>query len=67
MGIEVSIGGWATTFLLEERNGDDRSGYVTSGYFGGLTVGMSFLQVAQVVPRRCCLSAKMLMLKVVSS
>jgi fucose permease len=41
MGIEVSIGGWATTFLLEERGGDDRSGYVTSGYFGGLTVGMS--------------------------
>lgn len=40
MGVEVSIGGWATTFLLEERGGDDRSGYVTSGYFGGLTVGM---------------------------
>ncbi|WRT64998.1 uncharacterized protein IL334_001939 [Kwoniella shivajii] len=39
VGVEVTIGGWATTFLLDERGGDDNSGYVTSGYFGGLTIG----------------------------
>lgn len=43
MGIEVTIGGWATTFLLTERGGDDNSGYVTSGYFGGLTIGRIIL------------------------
>lgn len=31
MGVEVTIGGWATTFLLTERGGDENSGYVTSG------------------------------------
>lgn len=31
MGVEVTIGGWATTFLLAERGGDENSGYVTSG------------------------------------
>ncbi|WVW78708.1 hypothetical protein I302_100668 [Kwoniella bestiolae CBS 10118] len=38
-GIEVSVGGWATSFLTDERGGNDNSGYVTAGYFGGLTVG----------------------------
>ena len=39
MGVEVAIGGWATTFLIQERGGNSSSGYVTSGFFGGLTVG----------------------------
>lgn len=39
MGVEVTIGGWATTFLIEERGGNSSSGYVSSGFFGGLTVG----------------------------
>nr|XP_018265730.1 uncharacterized protein I303_02102 [Kwoniella dejecticola CBS 10117]OBR87888.1 hypothetical protein I303_02102 [Kwoniella dejecticola CBS 10117] len=39
VGVEVTIGGWATSFLLDERGGNDNSGYVSSGYFGGLTVG----------------------------
>ncbi|KAK6903976.1 hypothetical protein I203_107487 [Kwoniella mangroviensis CBS 8507] len=39
VGIEVTIGGWATSFLIDERGGNDNSGYVSSGYFGGLTVG----------------------------
>ncbi|WWC87139.1 uncharacterized protein L201_002025 [Kwoniella dendrophila CBS 6074] len=39
VGIEVTIGGWATSFLIDERGGNDNAGYVSSGYFGGLTIG----------------------------
>lgn len=43
VGIEVTIGGWATSFLIAERGGDDSSGYVSSGFFGGLTLGRVIL------------------------
>lgn len=43
VGIEVTIGGWATSFLISERGGDDSSGYVSSGFFGGLTLGRVIL------------------------
>ncbi|KAL7424380.1 hypothetical protein Q5752_000062 [Cryptotrichosporon argae] len=39
VGIEVTIGGWATTFIIDERRGGANTGYITSGYFGGITVG----------------------------
>jgi hypothetical protein len=39
VGVEVTIGGWATSFLVDERGGDNSSGYVSSGFFAGLTVG----------------------------
>lgn len=39
VGIEVTIGGWAVTFIVEARGGGDDSGYVSSGFFGGLMVG----------------------------
>ncbi|ODN96385.1 hypothetical protein L198_04099 [Cryptococcus wingfieldii CBS 7118] len=39
VGVEVTIGGWATTFLIDERGGDSNAGYVSAGYFGGLTLG----------------------------
>ncbi|WVQ97850.1 hypothetical protein IAU59_004965 [Kwoniella sp. CBS 9459] len=39
VGTEVMIGGWATSYLIDERGGNDDSGYVSSGYFGGLTIG----------------------------
>ena len=39
-GGEVSLGGWMVTFLLEERHGNANStGYIASGYWGGLTLG----------------------------
>ncbi|BEI81085.1 hypothetical protein CcaverHIS002_0202450 [Cutaneotrichosporon cavernicola] len=43
VGVEVTIGGWATTFLIAERGGDDSSGYVSSGFFAGLTLGRVLL------------------------
>ncbi|KAG8990438.1 hypothetical protein FRB94_000311 [Tulasnella sp. JGI-2019a] len=39
VGVEVTIGGWIFTYLLNERNGGPSAGYVSSGFFGGLTLG----------------------------
>ena len=39
VGVEVSIGGWIVTFVINERSGGRNSGYVSSGFWGGLTLG----------------------------
>ncbi|KAG8924709.1 hypothetical protein FRC02_010232 [Tulasnella sp. 418] len=39
VGTEVTIGGWIVTYLIEVRGGGLSSGYVSSGFFGGLTLG----------------------------
>ncbi|TFL07868.1 MFS general substrate transporter [Pterulicium gracile] len=39
VGIEVTIGGWTVTYIIEERGGGPSSGYISSGFFGGLTLG----------------------------
>lgn len=39
-GAEVSISGWIITFLIKYRHGDpSRVGYVTAGFWGGVTIG----------------------------
>lgn len=39
-GAEVSISGWVISFLIDYRNGDiSQVGYVTSGFWGGITLG----------------------------
>ncbi|KAF8306102.1 MFS general substrate transporter [Clavulina sp. PMI_390] len=38
-GTEVTIGGWMVTFVQRLRHGGSSAGYVSSGFFGGLTVG----------------------------
>ncbi|KAG8895850.1 hypothetical protein FRC00_006805 [Tulasnella sp. 408] len=43
VGIEVSIGGWIVTFLIRRRGGGPSTGYVSSGFFGGLMVGRVIL------------------------
>ncbi|KAG8999477.1 hypothetical protein FRB93_013216 [Tulasnella sp. JGI-2019a] len=43
VGVEVTIGGWIFTYLLNERNGGPSAGYVSSGFFGGLTLGRVIL------------------------
>lgn len=43
-GAEVSISGWVISFLLTFRNGNPASiGYVTAGFWGGITVGRFLL------------------------
>ncbi|KAH6917868.1 major facilitator superfamily domain-containing protein [Coprinopsis sp. MPI-PUGE-AT-0042] len=39
VGVEVTIGGWIVTFIIEERGGGPSSGYISAGFFGGLTLG----------------------------
>ncbi|KAL5512758.1 hypothetical protein ACEPAG_3024 [Sanghuangporus baumii] len=39
VGTEVSLGGWIVTFIIQERNGGTSSGYISSGFFAGLTTG----------------------------
>ncbi|KAG8963352.1 hypothetical protein FRC03_003113 [Tulasnella sp. 419] len=43
VGTEVTIGGWIVTYLIEVRGGGPSSGYVSSGFFGGLTLGRVLL------------------------
>lgn len=40
VGSEVSLGGWVSTFMIEIRHGDRyKMGYVTTGFWVGITVG----------------------------
>ncbi|KAF9456465.1 major facilitator superfamily domain-containing protein [Collybia nuda] len=39
IGIEVTLGGWIVTFVIHERGGGHSAGYISSGFFGGLTLG----------------------------
>lgn len=43
-GVEVSLGGWIVTYILENKQGKALSaGYVASGYWFGLTLGRILL------------------------
>jgi len=39
VGIEVTVGGWIVTYVIDVRSGGPSSGYISSGFFGGLTLG----------------------------
>ncbi|KZS91217.1 MFS general substrate transporter [Sistotremastrum niveocremeum HHB9708] len=39
VGVEVSIGGWISTFLIDLRGASPSAGYVSTGFWGGLTLG----------------------------
>ncbi|KAI0760128.1 MFS general substrate transporter [Fomes fomentarius] len=43
VGIEVTLGGWIVTFILEKRGGSANSGYISSGFFGGIMLGRILL------------------------
>ncbi|KAI0367660.1 MFS general substrate transporter [Pilatotrama ljubarskyi] len=43
VGLEVTMGGWSVTYILERRNGNSNSGYIASGFFGGLMLGRILL------------------------
>lgn len=46
-GAEVSISGWVISFLISYRNSDpSRVGYVTAGFWGGITLGRFLLSHA---------------------
>ncbi|KAI0322837.1 MFS general substrate transporter [Amylostereum chailletii] len=39
VGVEVTIGGWIVTFIIDKRGGGPSSGYISAGFFGGLALG----------------------------
>ncbi|KAI0822943.1 MFS general substrate transporter [Trametes gibbosa] len=43
VGLEVTMGGWSVTYILERRNGNSSAGYIASGFFGGLMLGRILL------------------------
>ncbi|KAJ7058154.1 major facilitator superfamily domain-containing protein [Mycena amicta] len=43
VGTEVTIGGWIVSFMITVRHGGPSSGYVSAGFFGGLTLGRVLL------------------------
>lgn len=39
VGVEVSISGWLTSFLIAERGATAAAGYAVTGFWGGMSVG----------------------------
>ncbi|KAG2032525.1 major facilitator superfamily domain-containing protein, partial [Suillus americanus] len=39
VGVEVTMGGWMVTYVIDVRGGGPSSGYISSGFFGGLMIG----------------------------
>ncbi|KAG0695920.1 MFS general substrate transporter [Suillus ampliporus] len=39
VGVEVTIGGWIVTYIIDARGGGSSSGYISTGFFAGLMVG----------------------------
>ncbi|KAI0701345.1 MFS general substrate transporter [Cytidiella melzeri] len=39
VGVEVTLGGWTVTYIMNVRGGGRNSGYVSTGFFAGLTFG----------------------------
>ncbi|THV01372.1 MFS general substrate transporter [Dendrothele bispora CBS 962.96] len=43
VGTEVTLGGWIVTYIIQRRGGGPDSGYISSGFFGGLMLGRILL------------------------
>ncbi len=37
VGTEVTLGGWIVTYIIDLRGGGSSSGYISSGFFGGMS------------------------------
>ncbi|TFK82925.1 MFS general substrate transporter [Polyporus arcularius HHB13444] len=53
VGHEVTVGSWIVTYIINERNGGPNSGYISSGFFGGLMLGrVALLWFSKLVGER---------------
>ncbi|KAF8556039.1 MFS general substrate transporter [Imleria badia] len=53
VGVEVTLGGWIVTYIIDVRGGGPSSGYISSGFFGGLMTGrVALLWLNQKVGER---------------
>ena len=51
--VEITLGGWVVTYIIKVRGGGPSSGYISSGYWGGLTLGrVGLLWVNKLVGER---------------
>lgn len=56
VGTEITIGGWIVTFLRTVRGAGPSAGYVSTGFFAGLTLGrVVHVWVARLAPERYAL------------
>lgn len=39
LNAEQPVSGWIVTYIIEQRGGGPNSGYISAGFYGGLTVG----------------------------
>ncbi|KAG1731063.1 MFS general substrate transporter [Suillus paluster] len=39
VGVEVIVGGWMVTYIIDVRGGGPSSGYISSGFWGGIMIG----------------------------
>ncbi|KII90920.1 hypothetical protein PLICRDRAFT_107096 [Plicaturopsis crispa FD-325 SS-3] len=39
VGVEVTVGGWIVTFIIKVRGGGPSAGYISSGFWAGITLG----------------------------
>ncbi|KAI0694037.1 major facilitator superfamily domain-containing protein [Cytidiella melzeri] len=53
VGIGVTIGGWSVTYIINVRGGGSNSGYISSGFFGGVALGrLALLWVTKMLGDR---------------
>ncbi|GJE94799.1 MFS general substrate transporter [Phanerochaete sordida] len=53
VGVEVTLGGWTVTYIVNERGGGRSAGFVSAGFFGGLTFGrVALLWVNKMIGER---------------
>ncbi|KAI0676403.1 major facilitator superfamily domain-containing protein [Trametes maxima] len=53
VGVEVSIGSWIVTYIINLRHGGPNSGYISSGLYGGLMLGRVVLMpISKLVGER---------------
>ncbi|KIJ36292.1 hypothetical protein M422DRAFT_179578 [Sphaerobolus stellatus SS14] len=38
-GVEFTLGAWVVTYIIDERHGSAKSGYLSSNFFGGMMIG----------------------------
>ncbi len=50
----LTYSGWIVTYIINERNGGPNSGYISSGFFGGLMLGrVALLWFSKLVSAHC--------------
>ncbi|PPQ93572.1 hypothetical protein CVT25_005564 [Psilocybe cyanescens] len=54
IGVEVTLGGWIVTFIIQKRGGGSNSGYISSGFFGAsLAFGLQIGRIGLTIGRLC--------------